>query len=324
MTIYAGILGIGRWGQVLINSIHNKSEAIAVSAGCTGRKERAIDYCKEKGIDLRDDFTDLLTDNNLDAILISTPHDQHADQIVACAEAGKHVFVEKPFTLTKKSAERARDACNSAGIICALGHNRRFLPNMTRLREFIADGEIGDLIHAEANISARGRNYTPDHWRTNPSQCPAGSMTGLGVHMTDALISLMGPVAEVNAKSEIRTFGKIISPVTFMTLRFASGATGVLSTLFQSPPIWFIRVIGNKGWATINGYNCLVTRKIDDNEDNFEKFTDTDTELAELEAFAGAIQRLSTYAVSPDEAVHGTEVLEAIVTSVETGQPTKI
>ena len=67
-----------------------------------------------------------------------------------------------------------------------------------------------------------------------------------------------------------------------------------------------------------------MTRKIDDNEDNFEKFTDTDTELAELEAFAGAIQRLSTYAVSPDEAVHGTEVLEAIVTSVETGQPTKI
>ena len=324
MTINAGILGLGRWGQVLINSVHDKSEVIRVSSGCTGRKDLASDYCQEKGIDLRDNLADLLTDNSLNAIIIATPHGQHAKQIVACAEAGKHVFVEKPFTMTKKSAELARDACASAGVICALGHNRRFLPNMIRLREYAESGEIGNLIHVEANISALGRNYAPGHWRADLKQCPAGSMTGLGVHMTDALISVMGPLEELKAESEIRTAGGITSPITFMTLRFASGATGVFSTLFQTAPIWFIRVYGNHGWAAVNDYENLVTRKIDDNEETLENFVETDIEFAELEAFAYAVKGVEPYPITPGEAVHGTAVLEAIIRSVESGQAVKV
>ena len=321
MTINAGIIGLGRWGQVLINSIDKKSKTIFVSSGWTGRKDKAQEYCREKKIDLRDSLTDLLTDKSIDAIIIATPHGQHADQIIACAEAGKHIFVEKPFTMNKKSAERARDACASAGVVCALGHNRRFLPNMVRLYELTAAGEIGDVIHVEANISAPGRDYAMDHWRSDPKECPAGSMTGLGVHMTDALISLMGPVSQVNAASEIRTFGEIVSPVTFMTLRFASGATGVFSTLFQTAPLWFIRVSGNQGWATINGHNTLLTQKIGEKEQSLEEFAKTDIEFAELEAFANAVKGVGSYPVSPEEAVHGTAVLEAVVRSVETGQP---
>ena len=324
MTIQAGILGLGRWGQVLINSIHGKSDAITISSGCTGRKEKASDYCQERGINLHDEFTDLLADHSIRAIIIATPHVQHADQIVACAEAGKHVFVEKPFTMTKKSAERARDACAAAQVICALGHNRRFLPNMIRLRDFTAFGGIGDLIHVEANISSAGHKYPAGHWRTDSDQCPVGSMTGLGVHMTDALISVMGPVKKVRAESEIRNVGGIISPVTFMTLHFTSGATGVLSTLFQTAPVWFIRVCGNKGWATVNGYNCFSKRNTGNNKEVLETFTETDTELAELEAFANAVNGAKPYPISPDEAVHGTAILEAVVRSVETGQAVEL
>ena len=138
--------------------------------------------------------------------------------------------------------------------------------------------------------------------------------------MIDALISLMGPVEQVNAESEIRNVGKMISPVTFMTLRFASGATGVFSTLFQTAPVWFLRVSGNQGWATINGYDSLATRKLEDNDDSLEKFCEIDTELAELEAFANAVLGSNTYPITPDEAVHSTAVLEAVIRSVETGQ----
>jgi len=324
MTVQAGIIGLGRWGQVLINAIHEKSEEIVVSSGCTGRKEKVRDYCRAKGIDLQDNLSDLLADNSLTAIIIATPHGQHADQIIACAEAGKHVFVEKPFTLDRSSAERARDACASAGVVCALGHNRRFLPNMSRLREVSAAGEIGDLIHVEANISAPGRDYAAEHWRSDPEECPAGSMTGLGVHMTDALVSVMGQVDQVNAKTEIRTFGKVMSPVTFMTLRFVSGATGVFSTLFQTAPVWFIRVSGNQGWASINGYDSLEIRKVGDKKQAIETFSETNIELAELEAFANAAKGANSYPISPDEAVHGTAVFEAIVQSVETGKPVNV
>ena len=243
------------------------------------------------------------------------------DQIIAAAEAGKHVFVEKPFTMTKESAERARNACATAGVVCALGHNRRFLPSMKRLRNLVDDGKIGDSIHVEANISTPGRDYSADHWRSDPTQCPAGSMTGLGVHMTDALISIMGPIAQVNATSEVRSFGDVESAVTFMTLRFVSGATGVFSTLFQTAPVWFLRVSGNQGWAEIRDSHSLASHKIGSAKENLEKFAETDIERAELEAFANAVAGKAPYPLSPDDAVHGTAVFEAVVKSVEIGAP---
>ena len=321
MKLRAGIAGLGRWGQVLVDSIHGKSETLTVVAGCTGRKEKVADYCKDKRIDLRNTFADLLKDENLDAVIIATPHGQHTDQIIAAAKAGKHVFVEKPFTMTKESAERAQEACATAGVVCALGHNRRFLPSMKRLRNLIDGGEIGDPVHVEANISSVGRDYSADHWRSDPTQCPAGSMTGLGVHMTDALISIMGPIAQVNATSEVRFIGDIESAVTFMTLRFASGATGVFSTLFQTAPVWFIRVSGNQGWAEVRDFHRLANHKIGGAKENLEKFAKTDIERAELEAFANAVAGKASYPLSPDDAVHGTAVLEAVVKSVETGTP---
>lgn len=320
MTLRAGIAGLGRWGQVLVDSIYNTTDAIQIHAGCSGRKEKARAYCDDKGIELRDSLNDLLSDDSLEAVIIATPHGQHADQIVATAEAGKHVFVEKPFTMDRASAERARDACAQAGVVCALGHNRRFLPSMINLRHLIAAGEIGDPVHVEANISTPGRSYAVDHWRSDPDQCPAGSMTGLGVHMTDALISVMGPIAQVHATSEIRTLAGRESAITFMTLRFATGATGVFSTLFQTAPIWFLRISGNKGWTAVQGPRQLVSCKIGDKNENVKKFPKTDIERAELEAFADAVVGKVPYPISSDEAVHGTAVFNAVVKSVETGK----
>ena len=324
MTIRAGIVGLGRWAQVLINSIHGKSEAIAITAGCTGRKEKARQYCYENNIDLRNNLTDLINDSTLDSIIIATPHEQHADQIIASAEAGKNVFVEKPFTMTKKSAQKALDACAAANVVCALGHNRRFLPNMIRLREMIAADEFGEILHVEANISSPGRNYPADHWRSDPAQCPAGSMTGLGIHMTDALISIMGPIAQVNATSENRLVNGVSSPVTFMTLRFVSGATGVFSTLFQTAPVWFLRASGNQGWAAILDNHRLATYSIRASQENIEEFTKTNIERAELEAFAFAVKGTKDYPLGPAEVLHGIAVLEAILKSVKTCQPVDI
>lgn len=321
MTMRAGIAGLGRWGQVLINSVRDKSDKISIPAACTGRKAKAQGFCDEAGIDLRDSLDDLLSDDSLDGIILATPHGQHAEQIIACAAAGKHVFVEKPFTMTKESAAAAVQACEDAGVVCALGHNRRFLPAMARLRDVVASGEIGVPLHAEANISLPGRSYDDGHWRTDTSQSPAGAMTGLGVHVTDALISCLGHVTEVNATAERRVHGDLTSDVTFMTLRFESGATGTFSTLFQTAPVWFIRIMGNKGWATMRGYDRIAIRKIGDDNEISERFERPDIERAELEAFADAATGGAPYILPVADAINGTALLEALVRSAETGTP---
>jgi predicted dehydrogenase len=321
MTVRAGLAGLGRWGQVLTNAIKD-SDAITFPAACTGRKERAVDFCAEHGIDLRDSLDDLLADPSLDAIVLATPHTQHAEQMLACAKAGKHVFVEKPFTMSVDTAESAAQALADAGLICAPGFNRRFLPSMQRMREIVSSGRIGTPLHVEANISVpAGVRATPGHWRGDPNESPAGSMTALGVHMIDSLISLMGPVTEVRATSERRMLTGDIDDVTFMTLRFADGSTGYMSTLFSTARIWYIRVMGSEGWVSMRGYKKIAVKSLDqgDEEETLETFEKPDIERLELTAFADAVQNGSAYPVPVADAIHGVAVLRGIVESAKSG-----
>ncbi len=321
MTLNAGIAGLGRWGQVLVDSVHNKSQKIHVAAGCTGRKDRARDYCAAKGIDLRDGLDDLLADDSLDAIILATPHSLHAEQIIACAEAGKHVFVEKPMTLTAAGAEAAVAACSQARVVCALGHNRRFLPAMARLREMAAGGELGKLVHVESNISMpSGYRHGAEHWRTTVAESPAGGMTPLGIHMVDALISFLGPIAEVRATSERHILETEVDDTTFMTFRYASGIAGTMTTIAVTAPVWRIQVFGGDGWAEMRSHERLAWRMNADAEETVVDFEPVDTPRLELEAFAEAATGGTAYPLPLDEAVHGVAVLEAIIRACESGE----
>lgn len=318
--IKAGIAGLGRWGQVLVNSVHGKSDKIKFTAGCTGRKDRAKDFCAEKGIDLRDGLADLLTDPTLDAVVLATPHSQHADQVIAAAAAKKHIFIEKPFTLDKASAAAAAQAAAHAGVVLALGHNRRFHPAMVRLKQMVAGGELGQILHIEGNLSSpSAMRFAPDGWRAQADESPAGGMTAMGIHVVDSMIHLMGGVSRVMAQSR-RQFLKIpVDDTTSMLFTFDSGATGYLGTLMATAMLWRIQVFGSDGWAEMHNYDRLIVRRRPaDNSlvaEEIVEFPKFDMEKAELEAFADACTGGPAFLVTPAQAVHGTAVLEAIIKS---------
>ncbi len=135
--INAAIVGIGRWGRVLVDSVQGVSEVIRFTAGVTRTASKARAYCRDTGIDLRDGYDAVLADETIDAVVLATPHTNPAEQIIAAAAAGKHVFTEKPFTLDKASAEAAVEACRAAGVALGLGHNRRFCSNTIELKRMI-------------------------------------------------------------------------------------------------------------------------------------------------------------------------------------------
>src|SRR5688500_20264468 len=95
--IRAAIVGLGRWGQNLVNSVQGKSDAIRFVAGATRTVAKAEAYAREKGFPLHDTYKKVLADPKIDAVVLATPHTQHAAQVVAAAKAGKHVFTEKPL-----------------------------------------------------------------------------------------------------------------------------------------------------------------------------------------------------------------------------------
>src|SRR5918996_3426719 len=105
--INAAIVGLGRWGQNLVNSVQGKSDKIRFVAGVLRHPENAREYAERQALTLHSDLGKVLADPAIDAIVLATPHTVHGEQILAAVEAGKPVFTEKPFTLTSHDAAQA-------------------------------------------------------------------------------------------------------------------------------------------------------------------------------------------------------------------------
>jgi len=200
--IKAGIVGLGWWGKTLVESAES-SDAIQFVAGTTRTITPEIEaFAKQKGLHLTASYDNMLHHAGVDAVVLATPHSMHATQVIAAAAAGKHVYCEKPFTLTKREAEDATAAVRKAGVTLAVGYNRRFHPEMGKLREMIRAGELGAILHVEATMTfANVLSINPKHWRADRAETPLGGLMPMGVHAIDAMIELCGPIDHVFAQS---------------------------------------------------------------------------------------------------------------------------
>jgi predicted dehydrogenase len=148
--IRAAIVGLGRWGQNLVNSVRG-GDAIRFTTAHTRNPATAAGFCADAGLRWVDTLDAILSDKDIDAVVFATPHTQHPDQVIRAARAGKHVFIEKPFSLSLVSAIQARQAADKAGVVLAVGFNRRFHPSMGLLREAVTSGRLGTLITIAPN-----------------------------------------------------------------------------------------------------------------------------------------------------------------------------
>lgn len=137
-----GIVGAGRIARVhAANAAAAEELRLSAVADVDPAFARAL--ADEFDCDVAADARALLTRDDLDAVLITTPPDTHADLVVAAAEAGKGVFCEKPLAQTVADARRAADACARAGVVLQVGYNRRFDENFRAVRETVQAGRIG-------------------------------------------------------------------------------------------------------------------------------------------------------------------------------------
>jgi len=287
--IRAAIVGIGRWGRTLVNSVQGKSSAIRFTAGHTRTRASAEAFCAERGITLRDDLDAILTDPAIDAVVFTTPHSQHAAQVERAASAGKHVLMEKPFTLDVESAEAALGAAARAGIVLGVAYPRRFHPAMIELKARVQDGRLGILTHCEsAQTAPAGLFMSSEYWRSDPQEAPAGAMTATGVHNLDAMIYLFGSIDEVYCTNLRRLMPRLEE------FRFAPAPEAPPTGRHAAPLPEIIEY---------SGFNALT---------------------AELEGFAAAIKGERSYPITPEEIIHGVAVFEAIVRSAALHQPVKV
>ena len=318
------ILGAGHWGRRLIESVQGKSAKIRFVTAVTRDPAGLRPLADRFGLAVTDRYADALADPAIDAVVLATPHSQHTDEVVAAAEAGKHVFVEKPFTLTRGEAERAIEACRAAGITLHVGFNRRCAPGYVEMTRRIKAGNIGALRHVEGNFSGPPSYQTaPGNWRSNQRESPGGAMTARGVHLVDGMVHLAGPVRTVSAFSEKLQHDIDVDDTTACLLRFAGGATGMLGTLHAASRFWRLHAFGSAGALEMRGETELLASDLDGNTERLT-YAAVDKERAELEAFADAVQRGDRFVIAPEEIVNTVAVTEAVAASARSGKPLTI
>lgn len=312
-TVRAGIVGLGRWGQMLVtaNAAYPHSP-LRFTRATTRSPAKAADFCASHGLPLDPDLAALLSHDDLDAVVLATPHSQHAAQIRAAAAAGRHVFVEKPLALTLEDAESAAAACGSAGRVLAVGFNRRFLPAFQTLESMTQQGVLGQALHIEGGFCGPfGYDYTNDMWRGSRAENPAGGMAAMGIHVLDAMIALMGPVRRVAVLSRRRAVKSEVDDTTAVLLDFVSGATGTLSTLMATASGWRLRVAGDAGWAEMPDQDRLLHAPIGAPVRELA-FAKVDTLALELAAFATSITAAAPYVVTRAQALASVAAMSAI------------
>jgi predicted dehydrogenase len=258
--INAAIVGMGWWGKTLVESVQGSSDVIRFVAGATRTASPELTaFAEGQELKLVGSFEDLLSDPKVDAVVLATPHSLHPRQVVAAAAAGKHVFCEKPFALTKADAEAAAKATQKAGVTLGVGYNRRFHPEMTKLRERIRTGDLGTILHIEATMTfPNALMLKASQWRAQREETPCGGLTPMGVHAIDGMIDLCGPITQVYCQSFRQAVEIDSDDTTSMLFRMKGGMSGYLGTMTATGPGFSFQVFGTKGWVRLEGMTHLA------------------------------------------------------------------
>ena len=321
--INAAIVGLGRWGRNHVTAVAG-STRIRYVRGVTRNPALARDFAAQHGLALSSDLSEVLADPGIDAVFLATPHSQHVDEVVAAAAAGKAVWCEKPLALTRAEAARAVEACRIAGVPLASGYNRRCFASMREIRRVVDGGTLGDILHVEGHFSNEYSTHViAGGWRDDPRESPGYGMTGCGLHVLDALVSLAGPIRHIDAKAFAPKPAPDPRDAVAVLAQFASGATGLMATVRASVPFWRIHVFGTNGFAEARDEDTLRVGTIGKAAQE-ETFARVDSLRAMAEAFADAVEGRAPFLITPRELVDVTAAFEAVVTSLGTGRPVAV
>ena len=337
--INLAMIGLGGWGKQHIRCIQG-SDPQRLSDGrvmdtveapsARVRYVRAVDLdtslgdelAAEHDIPVTSDIADALADPDVDALVLTTPNTLHAEQVIAAARAGKHIYCEKPLTLTKADARAMVQACADAGVQLALGHNNRFQLQMEEVKRLVETGALGTITHVEGNTShALLWQLAPPNWRALYAESPTGGLIHMGIHHLDHYADFFGPIEAVHVLAARRMEGmnSEYADTNSMLIKFANGMTGTQTALMRTPRNFRMQIFGAEGWAEARGEFDL-TVCLGEGEPETTTYPWTNSVRRALEAFADAIDGIRPFPISTDHMIRNTAMIEAMTRSLESGK----
>jgi predicted dehydrogenase len=324
-VVGAAIVGLGWWGQNIVRELATSERirpVLGVDPEPAGR-ERA----QALGLDATAQLQGALDDPRVDAVVLCSPHRFHSAQIIAAAQAGKHVFCEKPFCTTSAEADAAIAAVEAAGVRLGIGHERRFEPPVIELQTRCRSGELGVPLVFEGNFSQDKFLALPlDNWRLSATEAPVGPLSATGIHLVDLAISIFGDPSEVWARLSTRATSFENGDTLSITLGFPGGATATITAILTTPFVGRVCVLGSDGWMEIRdrshpespaGWDVTTMHRRDGRE---ERFVPPGAAVRDnLERFADAVEGVGDYPVTTAEIRANVRAFEAISRSAQSG-----
>lgn len=322
----AAVIGLGWWGKYIVQRLAGSTE-LRITHAVDMDEKSVAGFAREHGLILRSSIDDVLDDSTVDAVLVVTPHSTHESLVIAAAQAGKEVFCEKPFTLTTASAERMLVACDKAGIVVGIGHERRFEPAMEEIARLITAGSLGRILHMEANVSHDlFAHVDASNWRVGEADAPAAGMTALGVHLTDLFNSYAGRPKAVRARTAHVLPSAAGKDHLSIWLDFVSGTTAAITSLASTPYYGRLTVFGSRGWAEARE-SANVDKELPSElvvsdasgKRTTKSYPAAKTVRSNLEAWARAVAGGAQYRYTREHLLDNVRVLDAVVRSSNAG-----
>lgn len=323
------LIGAGSWGRRLAAILRQMPALRLVT--CFSRDAQKRDaFAHEFGCEAAPTFEAAIEHSAVQGVLIVTPNHVHAEQAIACAGRGKHIFVDKPIADTLADGQAIRAACESAGVTLMVGHCMRRLGAARRIKQLLDEGALGKIVLADANLSLPGV-FGPEKWRFHRETCPGGPLMQLGIHHADTLLYWLGPAARVQGSFAHVATSAESDDVGAALVDFESGTRAALVSSYVSPRAFALRLFGSAanlhyeadmslwGQSEHLDQGTRISLEAKDGRQDIE-FEPRNMLEEELDEFARCVRGEMTPETGAAEGLTALEIIRGALESHETGK----
>ena len=319
------VLGIGWWSDVLADAC-KRSTLFDIATCYTRSAEKRAAFAQKYGCAQADSYEAILQDPSVEAVINTTPNNIHLETTRQAAEAGKHVFLDKPIANTIADARALTEACRQARVVLALGYQRRKESHFRWIRKQIDDGVFGKLVNAEANLSRdRLGQFDLNSWRYTAEGMPGGVMLQIGIHYTDVLEYLMGPIKAVDGRLAQLVLPGDNPDVASLVMEHDNGALSTLNASYASASEYYcMNIYGKEASAYYDLHHGLRFLKRGSKNSNPVPYEKNDTIREELEEFADAVRGKGEPEMDGEASTRSHAVLRAGIKSSREGRRVEV
>jgi len=316
-------IGMGWWSDVLADAI-KRSGKLAIASCFSRSQDKREKFAAKYGCKAARSYEEILNDRAIEAIINTTPNAAHLETTAAAARAGKHVFLDKPIANTIADARALTEECRKRKVVLALGYQRRRESHFRWIKEHL--GEFGKLVNAEANISRdRLGKIDLSSWRYTAEGMPGGVMLQIGIHYSDVLEYLLGPVKAVSGRSVRLVLPGDNPDVASLILEHENGALSTLNASYASASEYYLmNLYGKEASAYYDLHGGLRVLKRGSTQPSPVPCAKNDPIVEELEEFVRAARSGGEPEMNGERATRSLAVILAGIRSAKEGRRVEV